>query len=155
MTICYLLLFPDAHNSVGTVYSTSRSLYNSRPVVQLYFPTMVLCSLDTRSWPSELQSMPLLVLTWKIYFFNVWKNITLDKLEINIVKSQVMRVSRSNESLQIKVNNRELKEIDNFKYEMVIAQGKSRWELSLWNKHLIEKYHSWQAIKYWTQEGIG
>jgi len=31
-------------------------------------------------------------------------------MEINIDKSQVMRVSRSNESLQIKVNNRELKE---------------------------------------------
>ena len=30
-------------------------------------------------------------------------------MEINIDKSQVMRVSRSNESLQIKVNNRELK----------------------------------------------
>jgi hypothetical protein len=27
-----------------------------------------------------------------------------------------MRVSRSNESLQIKLNNRELKEVDNFKY---------------------------------------
>ena len=27
-----------------------------------------------------------------------------------------MRVSRSNESLQIKENNRELKEVDNFKY---------------------------------------
>ena len=33
-------------------------------------------------------------------------------MEINIDKSQVMRVSRSNESLQIKVNNRELKEVD-------------------------------------------
>jgi hypothetical protein len=30
-------------------------------------------------------------------------------MEINIDKSQVMRVSRGNESLQIKVNNRELK----------------------------------------------
>ena len=37
-------------------------------------------------------------------------------MEINIDKSQVMRVSRSNESLQIKVNNRELKEVDDFKY---------------------------------------
>ena len=37
-------------------------------------------------------------------------------MEINIDKSQVMRVSRSNKSLQIKVNNRELKEIDHFKY---------------------------------------
>jgi hypothetical protein len=33
-------------------------------------------------------------------------------MEINIDKSLVMRVSRSNESLQIKVNNRELKEVD-------------------------------------------
>jgi hypothetical protein len=31
-------------------------------------------------------------------------------------KSQVMRVSRSNESLQIKVNNRELKEVDHLRY---------------------------------------
>ena len=37
-------------------------------------------------------------------------------MEINIDKSQVMRVSRSNESLQIKVKNRELKEVDHFKY---------------------------------------
>ena len=37
-------------------------------------------------------------------------------MEINIDKSQVMSVSRSNESLQIKVNNRELKEVDHFKY---------------------------------------
>ena len=37
-------------------------------------------------------------------------------MEINIGKSQVRRVSRGNESLRIKVNNRELKEIDHFKY---------------------------------------
>ena len=37
-------------------------------------------------------------------------------MEINMDKSQVMRVSRCNESSQIKVNNRELKEVDNFKY---------------------------------------
>ena len=37
-------------------------------------------------------------------------------MEINIDKSQGMRVSRSNESLQIKVNNRELREVDHFKY---------------------------------------
>ena len=36
-------------------------------------------------------------------------------MEVNTDKSQVMRVSRSNESLQIKVNNRELKEVDHFK----------------------------------------
>ena len=37
-------------------------------------------------------------------------------MEINIDKSQVMRVSRRNESLQITVKNRELKEVDHFKY---------------------------------------
>ena len=37
-------------------------------------------------------------------------------MEINTDKSQVLRVSESNESLQIKVNNRELKEVDHFKY---------------------------------------
>ena len=37
-------------------------------------------------------------------------------MEINVDKSQVMRVSKSNESLQIKVYNRELKEVDDFKY---------------------------------------
>ena len=54
-------------------------------------------------------------------------------MKMNIDKSQVMRVSRSNESLWIKVGNRKLKEVDLFKYlrsvlkqEMVIAQGKSR-----------------------------
>ena len=37
-------------------------------------------------------------------------------MEINIDKSQVMRASRSNESLRIKVDNRELKEVKHFKY---------------------------------------
>ena len=37
-------------------------------------------------------------------------------MKMNIDKSQVMRVSRSNELLLIKVNNRELKEFDHFKY---------------------------------------
>ena len=37
-------------------------------------------------------------------------------MEINIDKSQVMRISWSNESQQIKVNNRELKEFYHFKY---------------------------------------
>ena len=36
-------------------------------------------------------------------------------MEINIDKSQVMRVSRNNESLQIKVNNRELNQVGHFK----------------------------------------
>ena len=40
---------------------------------------------------------------------------SLHDMEINIDKSQVMKVSRSNESLKIKVNNRELKEVDHFK----------------------------------------
>ena len=37
-------------------------------------------------------------------------------MEINIEKSQVMRISKINESLWIKVGNRELKEVDHFKY---------------------------------------
>ena len=37
-------------------------------------------------------------------------------MKINIEKLQVMRVSSCNESLQSKVNNRELKEVDHFKY---------------------------------------
>jgi hypothetical protein len=41
-------------------------------------------------------------------------------MEINIDKSQVMRVYRSNESMQIKVNNRELKEVDHFKYLRIV-----------------------------------
>ena len=36
-------------------------------------------------------------------------------IKINIDKSQIMRVSRSNEILQIKVNTRELKKVDHFK----------------------------------------
>jgi len=48
-------------------------------------------------------------------------------MEVNIDKSQVMRVTRSNETFQIKVNNRELKEVDNFKYlgNMITARGES------------------------------
>ena len=37
-------------------------------------------------------------------------------MEIDIDKSQVLRVCRSDESLQIKVNNSELKQADHFKY---------------------------------------
>ena len=37
-------------------------------------------------------------------------------MKINIDKSQVIRVLRRNEILQIKVNNRELKVVDYFKY---------------------------------------
>ena len=41
-------------------------------------------------------------------------------IEIKIDKSQVMRVSRSNESLQIKVGNRKLKEVDHFMLHTMI-----------------------------------
>ena len=45
-------------------------------------------------------------------------------MEININKSPVMRVYRRNESLQVKVNNRELKQIDHFKcLESVLAKN--------------------------------
>ena len=37
-------------------------------------------------------------------------------MKINIDNSQVMRVSRSNESLQIKISNREVNDVDHFKY---------------------------------------
>ena len=52
-------------------------------------------------------------------------------MEINIDKSQVMRVSRSNESLQIKVNNRELKWVDHFKYigRVLTSDGYSKREI--------------------------
>ena len=69
-------------------------------------------------------------------------------MEINIVKSQVMRVSRSNRSLQIKVNNRELKEVDNFKYpESVLTRDvyyirEIKMRISIAKKHLTEKCHS-------------
>ena len=44
-------------------------------------------------------------------------------MEINIYKSQV---SRNNESLQIKVSNRQLKEVDNFKYfERVLTRDEN------------------------------
>ena len=44
-------------------------------------------------------------------------------MEINIDKSQVIGVSRSNESLQIKVNNKELKEFNHFKYPGRVHKG--------------------------------
>ena len=48
-------------------------------------------------------------------------------MKINIDKSQGMKVSRRNESLRIKVGNRELKEVDKMcRQELVIVQGKSR-----------------------------
>ena len=53
-------------------------------------------------------------------------------MEIYIDKSQVIRVSRSNKSLLIKVNNRELKEVDHFKYLGKCA--KRRWLLQRGNQ---------------------
>ena len=54
-------------------------------------------------------------------------------MEINIDKSQVMRVSKSNESLQIKVNSRELKQVDHFKYlgSVLTRDGYCRKEIKL------------------------
>ena len=69
-------------------------------------------------------------------------------MEINIDKSQVMRESRSNESLQIKVNNRELNEIDYFKYigSVLTRVGYCTTEIKMRiviaKKHLTEKCHS-------------
>ena len=37
-------------------------------------------------------------------------------MEINIEKSEVLEVSRSDGSLEIEANNREVKEVDHFKY---------------------------------------
>ena len=53
-------------------------------------------------------------------------------MEINIDKSQVMRVSRSNQSLQIKVNNRELIDVDHFKY--LGKRANKRWLLHKGNQ---------------------
>ena len=53
-------------------------------------------------------------------------------MEMNTDTSQIMRVSRNKESLRIKVGNRELREVDHFKYlgsaltRGVIAQANSR-----------------------------
>ena len=71
-------------------------------------------------------------------------------MEINIDKSQVMRVSRSNESLQIKVNNRKPKEVDHFKYlGSLLIDGyctrEIKGELPLPKNYLTGKYPSSQA----------
>ena len=69
-------------------------------------------------------------------------------IEINIEKPQVRRVSRSNELLKFKVINRELKEVDDFKYlgsvlirddnctkeikmRIIIAKEEFNWKISL------------------------
>ena len=69
-------------------------------------------------------------------------------MENNINKSQVMRVSRTNESFQIKVNNRELKEFDHFKYlgSVLTRCGYCTREIKMrtvmTKEHLTEKYYS-------------
>ena len=63
-------------------------------------------------------------------------------MEINIDKSQVMRLPKSNESLQIKVGNRELKEVDHF---IPWKHVKKRWLLHRKNQDENchgQKYHS-------------
>ena len=52
-------------------------------------------------------------------------------MEINIDKSQVMTVSRSNESLQIKVNNIELKEVDHFLRSVLTRDGYCTREIKM------------------------
>ena len=47
---------------------------------------------------------------WRMEKIKWSEKVTYEEVD----KSQVTRVSRSNESLQIKVNNRELKEVDHF-----------------------------------------
>ena len=60
-------------------------------------------------------------------------------------------ISRNNESLQIKVHKRELKEVDNFQFlgSVVTRDGYCTREINmrivLPKKHLTEKCHSWQA----------
>ena len=57
-------------------------------------------------------------------------------IEINIAKSQLMRVFRRNKLFWTKVDNEELKEVDHFKLlgrfeqEMIAVQGKLRCEFS-------------------------
>jgi hypothetical protein len=52
-------------------------------------------------------------------------------MEINIVKSQVMRVFKRNESLQIKIHNREPKGVDHFKY---LGSVNKKWLLHKGNQ---------------------
>ena len=53
-----------------------------------------------------------------------------------------MRVSRSNESFQIKVNNRELKEVDHFNYLGNVPTR--RWLMHKGNQD--ENYHCQRSI---------
>ena len=72
-------------------------------------------------------------------------------MDINIDKSQVMRVFRSQESLQFKVGNMELKEIDHFKYlgSVLTKDGYCTREIKMIIVMVREafkrKYHSKQA----------
>ena len=52
---------------------------------------------------------------------------------INIDKSQVMTVSKSNESLRITIDNRELKEVDHFQYlgSVLTREGNCTREIKL------------------------
>ena len=56
-------------------------------------------------------------------------------MEINIDKSQVMRLSRSNESLQIKVGNRQLKELDHCKYLGSVLRTDGYCKMEIKNCH--------------------
>ena len=82
-------------------------------------------------------------------------------MEINIDKSQVMRVSRGNVSLQIKVNNWELKEVDHFKYfgSVIIREGYCTRELKMRIAIAKEAFNRKISLdkqaKHWTQEEIG
>ena len=60
-------------------------------------------------------------------------------MEINIDKSQVMGISRNNESLQIKVDNRKLKEVDHFKYLGSVLTREINLRILWSKKHLTEK----------------
>ena len=58
-------------------------------------------------------------------------------MEINIDRSQVTRVSSSNESLQIKVNKRELKVVDHFLGSVLTRDGVCKGRIAM----AIEKFN--------------
>jgi Reverse transcriptase (RNA-dependent DNA polymerase). len=66
-------------------------------------------------------------------------------MEINIDKSQVMWVSRSNEPLQIKVNSRVLKEVDHFKYFGSVLIREIKMRISIAKEAFNRKNHSSEA----------
>ena len=69
-------------------------------------------------------------------------------MQINNDKSQIMRVPTRNESLQISIGNRELKEDDHFKYlGSVLARDgyytrEIKMRIAIAKKHLTEKCQS-------------